>query len=34
MRQEIDFDGAPKQFNLPGNTEIASASLDYRKKSS
>jgi thiamine biosynthesis lipoprotein ApbE len=34
MRQEIDFNGAPKQFNLPGNTEIASASLDYRKKSS
>ncbi len=33
MRQEIDFNGAPKQFNLPGNIEIASASLDYRKKS-
>jgi FAD:protein FMN transferase len=34
MRQEIDFDGEPKHFNLPGNVEIASASLDYRKKSS
>ena len=33
MRQEIDFNGASKQFNLNGNTEIASASLDYRKKS-
>jgi thiamine biosynthesis lipoprotein ApbE len=32
MRQEIDFNGEPKQFNLPGNIEIASASLDYRKK--
>jgi len=34
MRQEIDFNGEPKHFNLPGNVEIASASLDYRKKSS
>jgi FAD:protein FMN transferase len=34
MRQEIDFNGEPKHFNLPGNIEIASASLDYRKKSS
>ena len=33
MRQEIDFNGEPKQFNLTGNVEIASASLDYRKKS-
>lgn len=33
MRQEMDFSGAPKQFNLAGNVEIASASLDYRKKS-
>ena len=33
MRQEIDFNSAPKQFNLTGNIEIASASLDYRKKS-
>jgi hypothetical protein len=34
MRQEIDFNGEPKRFNLPGNVEISSASLDYRKKSS
>jgi thiamine biosynthesis lipoprotein ApbE len=33
MRQEIDFNGEPKQFNLPGNVEIGAASLDYRKKS-
>ena len=33
MRQEIDFNGDPKQFILPGNVEIVSASLDYRKKS-
>lgn len=32
LRQEIDFNGAPKQFNLNGNVEIASANLDYRKK--
>jgi hypothetical protein len=32
MRQEIDCDEMPKQFNLEGNIEIASASLDYRKK--
>ena len=31
MRQEIDFDGAPKQFQLPGGVEIAWASLDYHK---
>lgn len=32
MRQEMDFHGAPQQASLPGNTEIASASLNYRKK--
>ena len=32
LRQEMEFRGAVKQFSLPGNTEIASASLDYRKK--
>lgn len=32
MRQEMDFNGAPKQFNLTGNVEIASASLDYCKR--
>jgi hypothetical protein len=33
MRQEVDFNGAARQFNLPGNAEIASASLEYRKRS-
>ncbi|ASU34870.1 DUF2271 domain-containing protein [Mucilaginibacter xinganensis] len=32
MQQEMDFKGKPKQVNLNGNTEIAAASLDYRKK--
>lgn len=32
MRQEIDCDDTPKKLDLPGNTEIASVSLDYRKK--
>ena len=31
MRQEIDCDDKPKVINLPGNIEISSASLDYRK---
>jgi hypothetical protein len=31
MRQEIDFNGEPKHFNLPGNVEIGSVSIDYRK---
>lgn len=32
MRQEINWDGkTPTQFTLPGNKEIASASLDYGK---
>jgi FAD:protein FMN transferase len=31
MRQEIDFDGNPKQFQIPGNQEISSATIDYRK---
>lgn len=31
MRQEMDFNGTPKQFQLPGGVEIASASLDYHK---
>jgi thiamine biosynthesis lipoprotein len=31
MRQEIDFNGSPKQFQLPGGVEITSASLDYHK---
>jgi thiamine biosynthesis lipoprotein len=31
MRQEVEWNGAPQQFSLPGNVEISSASLDYRK---
>ena len=31
LRQEMEFTGTPKQVQLPGNTEIESASLDYRK---
>ena len=32
MEQKMDFPGTFKQIALKGNTEIASASLDYRKK--
>jgi thiamine biosynthesis lipoprotein len=32
MRQEMVCDDVPKVADLTGNTEIASASLDYRKK--
>ena len=32
MRQEIDFNGAPAKFDLKGNTEIAAAAMDYRRK--
>jgi thiamine biosynthesis lipoprotein ApbE len=31
MRQEMDFNGSPRQFQLPGDVEIASATLDYHK---
>jgi hypothetical protein len=31
MHQEIDFNGSPKQFQLPGEVEIGSAALDYLK---
>src|ERR1019366_3933513 len=31
MRQEMDFNDSPKQIQLPGGVEIASASLDYHK---
>jgi len=34
MKQEMDFSGTPKQVSLTGNTEIESATLDYRKSSS
>lgn len=33
MRQELDWNDTPQLINLTGNVEIASASLDYRKKS-
>ncbi|HTJ13315.1 MAG TPA: DUF2271 domain-containing protein [Dinghuibacter sp.] len=32
MRQEIACDDTPKEISIPGNVEIATASLDYRKK--
>ncbi|MFN0122569.1 MAG: DUF2271 domain-containing protein [Blastocatellia bacterium] len=32
MRQDMDFNGAARQFTLPGNTEIAGATLDYHKR--
>jgi thiamine biosynthesis lipoprotein ApbE len=32
MRQEIECDETPKVINLAGNIEIASATLDYRKR--
>jgi thiamine biosynthesis lipoprotein ApbE len=31
MRQEVEFDGKPKQLPVPGNQEISSATIDYRK---
>ena len=31
IRQEMDFNGTPRQIDLPGNLEIASASLDYHQ---
>jgi len=34
MRQELNWNDTPQSINLPGNVEIASASLDYRKKTS
>lgn len=33
MSSEMNFDGSAKLINLTGNVEIATASLDYRKKS-
>jgi thiamine biosynthesis lipoprotein len=32
MRQELDWNDTPQLINLPGNVEIASATLEYRKK--
>ncbi len=31
IRQEMDFSGNPKQIAFNGNTEVASASVDYRR---
>lgn len=31
MRQPMEFTGAPKHVDLPGNTEVVGVSLDYRK---
>ena len=31
MRQEMEIGGKPQQFQLPGNQEISSATIDYRK---
>jgi hypothetical protein len=31
IRQEMDFNGMPQHFDLPGGVEIASAALDYHK---
>jgi thiamine biosynthesis lipoprotein ApbE len=32
IRREVDFSGAPQKIELDRNTELASASLDYRRK--
>ncbi|MES2330685.1 MAG: DUF2271 domain-containing protein [Bacteroidota bacterium] len=34
MRQDIEWNDTPKQITIPGNVELAAASLDYRKKGS
>jgi hypothetical protein len=31
MRQDMDFSGVAKKIALPGNVEVASASLDYHR---
>ena len=31
-RQEMEFNGTPKQIPLQGGAEVSSASLDYAKK--
>ncbi len=31
MRQDVELDGNPKEFQLPGNQEISSASITYHK---
>jgi thiamine biosynthesis lipoprotein ApbE len=32
IRQEMDFSGVPRHVELPGNVEIAAASLDYHRR--
>ncbi len=32
IRQEMDFSGTPRHVELPGNVEIAAASLDYHRR--
>jgi thiamine biosynthesis lipoprotein len=32
MRQDLNWNDTPQAMTIPGNVEIASASLDYRKK--
>ena len=32
LRQEMEFNGEPRQIELKGGTEISAASLDYRRK--
>ncbi len=31
IRQDVELDGKPKQFQMPGNQELSSATIDYRK---
>jgi thiamine biosynthesis lipoprotein ApbE len=33
MKQEMDFNGTPKQVQFPANTEVATSSFDYHKAS-
>jgi thiamine biosynthesis lipoprotein len=32
MRQQLDFNDTPQKIDIPGNIEISSVTLDYRKK--
>jgi thiamine biosynthesis lipoprotein len=32
MQQDMDFNSVPKKVNLPGNTEVTAAFLDYHKR--
>jgi hypothetical protein len=33
IHQEMDFNGEPKKIDLPGNTEVTAATLDYHRPS-